>query len=161
MVFFARNEDPNYYLNKFSVLYDDVKHLSVQVNANWNPLETKGINLSLVYNHYNLTNLNYPSGLPSFEVSLNGFYNLGGKIIAHLDVYTAFKRMAERTGQLDYALMEIDLGNIIDFDLKLEYRYNKVLSAYLSGKRLIGGYDVWQNYPVIPRQIQLGVSYQL
>ena len=161
MSFFARNENPNYYLNKFSVLYDDVKHLSVQANANWNPLERKGVNLSLVYNHYNLTNLNYPSGLPSFEMNLNGFYNLGNKIITYVDFYSSFIRVEERTGQLDYAIKYIDLGNIIDFDLKVEYRYNKVLSAYLSGKRLIGGYEIWQNYPVVPRQIQLGISYQL
>ena len=161
MAFFARNENPNYYLNKFSVLYDDVKHLSVQANANWNPSDKKGVHFSLLYNHYNLTELNYPSGMPSFEANLNGFYNLGDKIIGHLDVYTAFNRVAERTGQLDYEIKYIDLRNIIDFDLKLEYRYNNVLSAYLSGKRLIGGYEIWQNYPVIPRQIQLGISYQL
>ena len=161
MSFFARNENPNYYLNKFSVLYDDVKHLSVQANANWNPSENKGVNLSLVYNHYNLTNLNYPSGLPSFEMNLNGFYNLGNKIITYVDFYSSFIRVEERTGQLDYAIKYIDLGDIIDFDLKVEYRYNKVLSAYLSGKRLIGGYEIWQNYPVVPRQIQLAISYQL
>ena len=161
MAFFARNENPNYFLNKFSVLYDDVKHLSVKVNTNWNPSERKGVYFSLVYNHYKLVKLNYPSGLPSFEMNLNGFYNLGDKIIGHVDIYSSFKRMAERIGQLDYAIKNIDLGNIIDFDLKVEYRYNKVLSAYLSGKRLIGGYEIWQNYPVIPRQIQLGISYQL
>jgi len=161
MSFFALNENLNYYLNKFSVLYDDVKHLSFQANANWNPSERKGVNLSLVYNHYDLTNLNYPSGLPSFEMNLNGFYNLGNKIITYVDFYSSFIRVEERTGQLDYAIKYIDLGNIIDFDLKVEYRYNKVLSAYLSGKRLIGGYEIWQNYPVVPRQIQLGISYQL
>ena len=161
MSFFALNENLNYYLNKFSVLYDDVKHLSVQANANWNPSERKGVNLSLVYNHYDLTNLSYPSGLPSFEMNLNGFYNLGNKIITYVDFYSSFIRVEERTGQLDYAIKYIDLGNIIDFDLKVEYRYNKVLSAYLSGKRLIGGYEIWQNYPVVPRQIQLGISYQL
>lgn len=161
MAFFARNENPNYYLNKFSVLYDDVKHLSFQANANWNLSDRKGVHFSLVYNHYNLTELNYPSGMPSFEASLNGFYNLGDKIIGHLNVYTAFNRVAERTGQLDYEIKYIDLGNVIDFDLKVEYRYNKVLSAYFCGQQLIGGYEIWQNYPVIPRQIQLGVSYQL
>ena len=161
MAFFARNENPNYYLNKFSVLYDDVKHFSVQANINWNPSEKKGANLSLIYNNYNLLKLIYPSGLPSFEVNLNWFYNIGDKIIGHVDFYSSFIREAERTGQLDYAIKYIDLGNIIDFDLKVEYRYNKVLSGYLSGKRLIGGYEIWQNYPVIPRQIQLGVSYQL
>ena len=62
-------------------------------------------------------------------------------------------KVAERTGQLDYAIKHIDLGNIIDFDLKVEYRYNKVFSAYLIGKRLTD--MIWQNYPVIPRQIQL------
>ena len=72
-----------------------------------------------------------------------------------------FERMAERTGQTDEAMLYFNLGNIIDFDLKLEYRYNKLLSAYLSGERLIGGYEIWQNYPVNPRQIQLGISYQL
>ncbi len=161
MAFFARNENPNYYLNKFSVLYDDVKHLSVQANVNWNPSDIKGVYFSLVYNHYNLAKLNYPSGLPSFEMNLNGFYNLGDKIIGHVDFYSSFIRVAERTGQLDYAIKYIDLGNIIDLDLKIEYRYNKVFSAYLSGKRLVGGYEIWQNYPVIPRQIQLGISYQL
>ena len=161
MAFFARNENPNYYLNKFSVLYDDAKCLSIQANANWYPSDKKGLKLSLVYNQYKLAKLIYPSGLPSFEMNINGFYNLGDKIIGHVDFYSSFLREAERTGQLDYAIKYIDLGNIIDFDLKIEYRYNKVLSAYLSGMRLIGGYEIWQNYPVIPRQIQLGISYQL
>ena len=161
MPFFARNENPNYYLNKFSVLYDDVKHLSIQANAKWNPSYRKGFNFSVVFNHYKLAKLTHPSGLPSFEMNLNGFYNLGDKIIGHVDFYSSFIRISERTGQLDYAIKYIDLGNIIDFDFKIEYSYNKVLSAYLSGKRLIGGYELWQNYPVIPRQIQLGISYQL
>ena len=161
MAFFARNENPNYYLNKFSVLYDDVKHLSFQANANWNPSERKGVNLSLVYNYFDQAKLTYPSGLPRFEVNLNGFYNLGDKIIGHVDFYSSFIRKAEITGQIDYARKYIDLGNIIDFDLKVEYRYDKILSAYLIGKRMIGGYEIWQNYPVIPRQIHLGISYQL
>ena len=161
MAFFARNENPNYYLNKFSVLYDDVKHLSFKANANWDPSDFKGITFSLAHHFYDLTNLTYPSGMPSLEVNLNMFYNLGGKVIGYLDAYSSFERMAERTGQTDEAMLYFNLGNIIDFDLKLEYRYNKLLSAYLSGERLIGGYEIWQNYPVNPRQIQLGISYQL
>ena len=161
MVFFARNENPNYYLNKFSVIYDDVKHLSFKANANWSLSDLKGITFSLAHHFYDLTNLTYPSGLPSLEVNLNVFYNLGSKIVGHIDAYSSFERMAERTGQTDEALLYFNLGNIIDFDLKFEYRYTKLLSAYLSGERLIGGYEIWQNYPVNPRQIQLGISYQL
>ena len=45
-------------------------------------------------------------------------------------------------------------------ELWSKYKYNKVFSAFLEGNRLLGGYQIWQNYPVVSPQVYLGVSYQ-
>ena len=117
-----------------------------QVNTNWYPSDRKGVYFLLVYNHYKLAKLNYPQDYLLLKMNINGFYNLEIRLLVMGYLFIFFKG-GRKNSQLDYAIKNIDLGNIVDFDLKVEYRYNNVLSAYLSGKRLIGGYEIWQKLP--------------
>lgn len=150
--------------NKFDVRYFDGNHLKTKASIAWQPSTKKGINLSLEYHHYQFeaevsnTVAAAPFYKPSFRADLSAFYNLGNKIIGHLDVYGAFGR---DFGYHSFSSVLNQPQDIIDVDFAIEYRYSKVLSAYLKGNRLIGGYDIWQNYPVVSPQIQLGISYQL
>lgn len=153
--------------NKFDVVYLDGHHLNFSSKLSWNPSAKKRIDLSIQYHHYqtdysSLANnpLLSPRAYykPSFQTELSAFYNLADKIVAKMDFYAAFGREFSIQNISSFAENPQD---IIDLDLSIEYRYNKVFSAYLKGNRLIGGYDIWQNYPVLSPQIELGISYRL
>ena len=163
MAFFYLNAS-SVWANKFDVVYHDGTYLKLNTNISWQPSDKKGVDLVLNYHYYALIDdiVGVPAALykPSFQAELNAFYNLGDKIIGHLDLYGAFGRRYT----YPYPAWPVDkafMKNIIDVDLMIEYRYNKVLSGYLKGSNLVGGYEMWQNYPVISPQIQLGFSYQL
>ena len=159
MPFFILDKNTTYG-NKFIVLYDDVYHLNLNTHLIWSPDKDKGIKLSSEYNYYKCFKFHHAYNMPDFKLSLSGFYNLGDKIITRLNIFSEFNRLTvykDVTGSLS---VDQDLGNMIDFDLSIEYKYNKVFSAFLEGNRLLGGYQIWQNYPVVSPQVYLGVSYQ-
>lgn len=163
MAFFHLNAS-SVWGNKFDVVYHDGTHLNLSADVSWKPSDKKGVDLVLNYHYYALDDdmTGLPEALykPSFQAELNTFYNLGDKIIGHLGLYGAFGRKYTYSNPA-YPVNEELMKDIIDVDLMIEYRYNKVLSGYLKGSNLIGGYEIWQNYPVISPQIQLGFSYQL
>lgn len=173
-VSFAKKKDmPFFHLdasstwgNKFEAVYLNAHQLTLESSVTWRPSDKKGVDLSLVYYHFQIDQTNVASNefsplpfyKPSFKADVNAFYNVGDKIIGHLNLYAALGRKFTYINPV-HSLQESQ--DMIDIDLSIEYRYTKVLSAYLKGSRLIGGYDIWQNYPVVSPQIQLGISYQL
>lgn len=159
MRFFMLDRNTLYH-NKFMAIYDDVKHLQLKSDLKWIPSANKWLNLSLAYHLYQMTDLSVPSGMPNLEAAVDGYYNIGDKIVTSVGVHTAFNRTALVSFNPLLLMTEVDLENVIDVRFSVEYKYNKVISAYLSGERLIGGYDLWSSYPVISPQLKLGFSYQ-
>jgi hypothetical protein len=144
------------YQNKFKVVYDDVNYLNWSGNLNWKLSEKANADLELQYNKYELDSMQSFAYKPSFLSKLKLDYNIGDKIIPAVEVFTAFGRSttseSSNTPELD---------NIIDFNLSLEYRYNSIFSAYFKGQNLVGGYHIWQNYPVLGPQVFFGLSFKL
>jgi hypothetical protein len=133
-----------------------VNYLNWSGKLNWKLSEKANADLELQYNKYELDSIQSFAYKPSFLSKLKLDYNIGDKIIPAVEVFTAFDRSttceSSNTPELD---------DIIDFNISLEYRYNSIFSAYFKGQNLVGGYHIWQNYPVLGPQVFFGLSFKL
>jgi len=54
------------------------------------------------------------------------------------------------------------LNSIIDANLGFEYRYSKILSAFINLNNITGSrYYIWNNYPSYKFNILAGITYAL
>jgi outer membrane receptor protein involved in Fe transport len=102
--------------------------------------------------------------LPQAEIILQATYNLFDKFLvkAGLDmsfgryakVYAAGTNIIELNNQFVY-----DLGNVIDGNLTLEYRYNKRISGFVQLNNIASQrYLRFYNYPVMPISVFGGLT---
>ena len=144
------------YQNKFTVVYDNVNYLNWSGKLNWKLSEKANADLELQYNKYELDSTQSFAYKPSLLSKLKLDYNIGDKIIPTVEVFTAFDRSTNSESS-----NTPELDDIIDFNMSLEYRYNSIFSAYFKGQNLVGGYHIWQNYPVLGPQVFFGLSFKL
>ena len=142
--------------NKFKVVYDDVMHFHATASLHWKSSKKSQFDLSFDLHDYQTDSLKHFAYKPTLITRLKGHYNLGDKIIPQIELFTAFNRSfhADTSNGLD-------LDDIIDFNISLEYKYNTNISAYFKGYNLIGGYQTWQHYPVLGPQVFFGLSFKL
>ena len=121
--------------NKFAVEYYSGTHAQLKADISYSDSAKKGLDLSILFQRYTLDKV-YAEAVnalykPKVEVSLSSFYNVGDKIIFNLSLYSAFGRPFQHPNSS--ALTENEqMKDLVDFDFKIEYKYNKVMSAYLS-----------------------------
>lgn len=156
MVFFELDRNSTYQ-NKFNVVYDDVNHLQLKAFLNWNININSNLDLKLEYNKYDLDSISDFAYKPRFKSNLNYSYNIGDKIIPSLELVTAINRSTATDSTSSAPI----LNDIYDINLALEYRYNNLFSAYFKANNLIGGYQTWENYPVLGPQVFFGLSFRL
>ena len=156
MVFFELDRNSTYQ-NKFNVVYDDVNHLKLKAFLNWNININSNLDLKLEYNKYDLDSISDFAYKPRFKSNLNYSYNIGDKIIPSLELVTAINRSTATDSTSSAPI----LNDIYDINLALEYRYNNLFSAYFKANNLIGGYQTWENYPVLGPQVFFGLSFRL
>jgi len=94
---------------------------------------------------------------PVYDMTLSARYNLRDKIIAEADVFVSGDRWAKsgrRFGE------ETKLEGFVDMNMKLEYRYSKVLSGYVKLQNILSNnYSIWNNYPVYGLHAYAGITY--
>lgn len=94
---------------------------------------------------------------PAYDMTLSARYNLRDKIIAQADVFVSGDRWAKsgrRFGE------ETKLEGFVDMNMKLEYRYSKVLSGYVKLQNMLSNnYSIWNNYPVYGLHAYGGITY--
>lgn len=144
------------YQNKFKVVYDDVSHLQWSSAIDWDMSSSAKLNLQLNYHKYDLDSLQNYAYKPSIISKLGFSYNIGDKILPQIELVGAF----DRSTASDSSSVTPILNDIIDLNLALEYKYNTIFSAYFKAKNLIGGYQVWENYPVLGPQVFFGLSFR-
>ena len=114
------------------------------------------MSIALNYHKYNVDSLRNYAYKPMLTSRLEYNYNIGDKIFTQLDIMGAFKRSTA----IDSSSLAPILNDIIDVNLSLEYKYSAIFSAYLKAENLIGGYQIWQNYPVLGPQVFFGLSFR-
>ncbi len=149
-------DDYSTYQNKFKVVYDDVNHLLLSSELDWEINPNANLNLQLDYHKYNLDSLQDYAYKPSIASKLGFSYNIGDKILPKIELVSAF----DRSTATDSASNAPLLNDIIDVNFSLEYKYNSIFSAYFQARHLIGGYQIWENYPVLGPQVFFGLSFR-
>jgi outer membrane receptor protein involved in Fe transport len=93
-----------------------------------------------------------------FNIALSGTYNLKDKIIAGAELFYVGKRYAQPLSGTGI----IDLNAVVDLNLSVEYRYTKMLSAFVHLNNITANtYYRWNQYPSQRFNFMIGISYAL
>ncbi len=152
--------------NKFTLVYDSLNHTKIEGRFGYQANKKLNIDFIARYHSYELFHEAKAWNLPQAEVIFNASYNLFDKFLvkAGLDmsfgrsakVYGAGEGVTELNNQFVY-----DLGNVIDGNLTLEYRYNKRISGFVQLNNIASQrYLRFYNYPVMPISVFGGLTFK-
>jgi len=151
--------------NRFSVIYDDVDVISVSGQLMWQKSEKLKLLMRGEFFSYSPTNERKAWGMPGFTVTSGFIYDMFDKIMVRADLFVVGKRYARSLSpvdgvELDHGVYPVELKPYVDFNLGVEYRYTKRLSAFINFNNIASKkYQYWYNYPVQGINILGGVTY--
>ncbi|NJM14701.1 MAG: hypothetical protein HC896_04360 [Bacteroidales bacterium] len=146
--------------NHYTIEYDRLQQLSVtgHMAAKISHNIEGSLQATLVKN--TVSNLDEAWHTPSFTAKGNVSYTFHDMFVASLQTSITGKRYAQSF--YDTAFHTIELKPFTDINLKVEYLYNKSLSAFLSVYNLVGAdYQLWYQYPSRRLMIMAGFVYSL
>jgi hypothetical protein len=145
--------------NTFGVTYDDVALTRLQGELLIRPTDRLDFMLQTRYDQYDLEELEKPWHKPEITASLVSRYNLRNKILLDASLNYVGDRFAPGT-TLDPEMLK--LKGFIDLNLGIEYRYTKLLSAFLRLNNILGARNYfWNQYPAIGFNAMVGFTYAL
>jgi hypothetical protein len=143
--------------NKFLVEYDNAERVNLLGEIMFRPLEKLSFTLKGNYYHYNLDSLKYAWHKPSGDVSLFAEYNIKNKILLDGSVIYVGPRYARA-----FDGTPVKLNGYTDLSIGLEYRYSKVLSAFIRFNNILGmNQEPWLYYPGMRLNALFGFTYSL
>ncbi|MBK8805493.1 MAG: hypothetical protein IPO21_02115 [Bacteroidales bacterium] len=144
--------------NIFNVVYDDVNTLSFHGEFGYQKRDEISIMAKAEYFSYDMKKEAKAWHKPSLKLGLSASYNMQNKIITNIDFYY----MAGIYSKNPFDSTAMKMKNIFDINLSIEYKYTKVLSAFVKINNLIASkYQVWNQYPAYRFTAILGVTYAL
>jgi hypothetical protein len=152
--------------NRFTVIYDTMNIATIEGSIFYQATEKIKVDVIGRFHSYQARNNIFAWNLPQLHFIARGTYNLYDKFIFNLDFALEGGRRAQvfapgtgiysENGQ--YAKT---LGFIADFNLGVEYRYTKRLSAFVQFNNFTAQrYQRWMNYPVQGFQAMGGVTFR-
>jgi hypothetical protein len=144
--------------NQFIAVKDNMELVKFQGELWYSPLSFLDFYWKGSYSKFNLTYNDYPWQVPAYNMSFTTTYNFKEKIFASFDLINYGKRYA-----YDWQNPEtpIELNPIWDLNLRLEYKYSKVLSAFIDGYNLLSKrYYLWNQYPTQKINLLVGFTYK-
>jgi len=145
--------------NTFAVTYDDLRLTRIRGELLIQQSDRLSFLLLGVYDQYDLDNLEKPWHKPEITASFATEYNLRNKILLDASLNYMGERFAPGT-PLDTEM--ITLKGFVDLNLGLEYRYTKLLSAFLRLNNILGARNYfWNQYPAIGFNVMAGFTYAL
>jgi len=156
-MYFFVNDTTAKYDNTFTVEYDNVELTTYTAEVFWAKTEKLSFILKGEYFQYKMDTLLKPWHKPEYEITLTTRYNLRDKILVNFDVFAISQRYAKDMYNVD---TPIKLNGTIDVNLGVEYRYNKLISAFVKFNN-IGAvkYYKFNQYPTQRFNIMVGLSY--
>lgn len=146
------------YDNKFTLIYDNVNVLQLHGELSWQKAEKLWLRVGGDFWNYDPKTELKAWNKPYFDVFLNFKYNLASKILVTADLYAYSDRWAKRYNAVE--VVPAKLGAYVDGNIGLEYRYSKILGAFLNVNNIgAARYQKWLNYPSYGINILGGVSY--
>ncbi|MBN8702536.1 MAG: TonB-dependent receptor [Bacteroidetes bacterium] len=143
--------------NKFNTVYDDVMVLDVTGEFQYQTTEKMKIISKASFFNYQTTTESNTWYKPNVQVSAGVNYNLRDKIVAKADLFYVGKRSAQQFA--NSKLEPITLQSFVDVNIGAEYKYSKLISAYVNFNNLSATrYLRWNNYPTQRFNLLVGAS---
>ena len=157
MEFFV-NDTLNPLGNTFALVSDDVVLFVAGAEFSYQRDDKFGISLSGHYYSYKMDAEEKPWHKPEFDLFLSANYAIQKKIIVRTDIFTYGKRYAKIFENGIGQAKELD--GFVDLNLGFEYRYTKILAAFLNLNNILSQQNfIWNNYPSQKFNFMLGLSY--
>jgi hypothetical protein len=144
--------------SQFTVLYDpkNTTVLNLGADLSYDVAETFRIGLNTNFYNYNMGSLEKPFHRPGFTTSFLATYNLYKKIYFNMDIYY----LSGLTGKNFISGEVVDLKGIFDMNLKADYKFSNVFSAFLEVNNILSKkYQRFLYYPVKGINVLGGISY--
>jgi hypothetical protein len=146
---------------KFSLVYDNgtTKVMNFFGDLTYNRSERFRLGIKADYNAYTTDALAEAFHRPSFQSQIYGSFNVLDKVFFHSELYyisSSFGQITRANGER--VLRQTD--NIVDLNLKVDYRFSDKFSTFVMGNNLLGkNYQRFVNYQNKGLQGIVGLSY--
>jgi outer membrane receptor protein involved in Fe transport len=148
-------------LNRFTLVYHDGNVMKGRFEAGFHTGERISIKAFASFEKWTLTNDEKPWHRPVSSFGAEGSYDIQKKILVKAGFTTNGKQFAQLPSpdrEEDYLTRTVK--GYTDINLGVEYRYTKLLSAFINFSNLTGSrYYLWYNYPAYRFRLMGGISY--
>ncbi len=159
MHFFVNDTLNNDYENQFTVVYDDMEQIKYHGEINVDISEKFNVVLKGNYHKYVMSDEEKAWHKPEYNIDLYCSYNLRNKILVDIDLIAIGNRYAKSYNE---SIEFIKLDPFIDLNLGVEYRYSKVLSAFVNLYNITSSeYNIWNQFPAYRFNLLVGFTYKL
>jgi hypothetical protein len=152
------NDTNNGYLNTFDLIYDDARLLRVTGELAYQNSTRLTLLLGGSYYKYTMDNELKAWHKPRFDAYIDMVYNIQNKFIISANITGRSDIWAK-----DYSSTSVFARNIngfVDASLGFEYRYSKILAAFININNLTASrYYLWNRYPSYGFNAMIGASY--
>lgn len=147
------------FINTFEVLYDDVTRLNLHAEVMYRTSEKLAVSLGVDQFSYNTDIQEKPWMLPNTVVTLKADYNLKDKILVKAALFGVGQRYARIYGDNGGLLTE-KMDAYLDANLGVEYKYSKILSAFVNFNNVgFAKYQQYYGFPVERLNVLGGITY--
>jgi len=162
-LYLYRNDYSERLGNTFNVVYDNAEYTHLSGELIMKASDKLKIHARAETHSYKMNTEEKAWHRPGWESSLAIEYNLRNKILVKADLFTKGDIYAPKFNRaLNLYDSSEKLGNIIDANLMVEYRYTKLLSGFLQLNNITASKNFqYANYPSYGFSFLLGVTYVL
>ena len=167
-VLWSRLKNQDFFKNNFSnptaftVVYDAATLLQFKGSLEYKQAEKYTLAFSVNYTNYNPDNLKEALYIPTIRTGLNGSYTIAEKIHLHADLFynSSLKGVEYQQSATGITENIVTLKGYMDANIGLDYRYSKVLSAFVSLNNIgFARYFRWYEYPSYRLLGMAGITY--
>lgn len=145
--------------NQFTLVYDKANLFTSRLEAEYNESGRINIKAWAQYDSWKMNLEAKPWHKPALKTGGEIRYNMQDKITARAGIELFGKQYAKTFGT-EGEIIARQLNGYADISLGLEYRYTKLLSAFLQFNNILGTrYYQWNNYPGYRFNLLGGISY--
>ncbi|MHB1278653.1 MAG: TonB-dependent receptor [Bacteroidia bacterium] len=144
-------------LRSFLIIHDDVELIRLSAELSHQYSEKFRMAFSFNYSYYDPVIQEAAWQLPNFDSKLNMTYNMADKILLSFDAFIIGKRKAYRA--FDNVKEFHTIKALGDFNLGIDYRWKKQISAFVRLNNLLGqNFQIWYAYPMYSFNMHAGVA---
>ena len=148
------------FFNKFNLVYDDVTIVKAFADFSLQTTDKLLLMLRGEFNHYTMTVEKEAWHKPILNASIIANYKLVDKINIKAELYAQGYTYAKLFDAVTKTYSSATINGFADFNLGIEYLYNKKISAFLNLDNISGTrYYRWYNYPSQRFHVLGGLTY--